>query len=111
EAEAVRRAGVWVPIVFREGQITVGQNGFVCGNAEFLRYRALVGQIPVSNADVCRIGIVEFDGIELRRVGMGEGFVDQYTGNIRRRVVCTRRAANRRTGAPIRRIRGIRIEI
>ena len=102
EPEAARQSRVGVPVILGEDKVAPGLDDRLRRNAEFMRHRPLVGQIPVADVHVHRIRVVQLNGVHLRRVGVRERFVDENPRNVRRWIVRARRAARERAGAPIR---------
>ena len=90
EPEAVRRGRVGIPVILAQDQVTTRRNDVGRGDAEFPGNGPLVGEVPVADIDVGRVGVVEFDRIELGRVSMRERFVDQNAADGRWRVVRAR---------------------
>lgn len=69
-----------VELGFVEDGVAAGGDGGGIGDLIFPELLAAVAEIPAVDADGRRGGIVEFDGVLERRVGVGEGFVDDEGG-------------------------------
>ncbi len=70
------------------------------GNARLLRNTSVIGEIPAPQINGRCRGIVNFDTIQLGRIGVGQGFVDQHGTNRVSHIHGPRRTTRLTAGPP-----------
>ena len=89
-----------VELAFVKGDVAARRDDGVGRDAVFRGLVVVVGEEPAADGRRAGGGIVKLDGVALRRVGMGEGLVDDHGREDRRR------GASARPGEPLRAVLG-----
>jgi hypothetical protein len=81
EGEAAGCAGIEVRFVEHD-EAACGDDGAV-GDTEACGIAEGVGEVPAADVGGCVCWVKEFDGIDLGKVGVGQGFIDDDVGECR----------------------------
>ena len=104
EQEAGFDTGRGIEVGFIEGDVSTGRNHAGHRDPEFLRSRPTIGEVPMTDVDRRRVGVMEFDRIHGRQIGMRQDLVDQDDRDAGGRIVASRRSAGSTAGPPIHRV-------
>src|SRR5204863_8193285 len=111
ESKTVADPGSRVEVSFREHEITAGGNGLVIGNAILDGHSSVIRQEPTAHVYRAGRGIVEFNVIDRRRVGMSQHFIDDHPRDGGSGINGAWGAAGVGAGPPINGIIGIRVAV